>query len=131
METSLLKTKLTPPPLRPYLVSRPGLLETLERCPHFDLTLVSAPAGFGKTTILSQWVYKNISALPIAWLSLDKSDDDPVRFWLYFTGALRAALETQGSEYIIDSLFCCSTGLCFSAFPFPGLRISIIPWTGD
>ena len=98
METSLLKTKLNPPPLRQYLVSRPGLQQKLEHCIHFNLTLISAPAGFGKTTLISQWAHRNVSALPIAWLSLDKSDDDPVRFWLYFTGALRDPLEIDTEE---------------------------------
>ncbi len=56
MITPLLTTKLYIPPVRPELVSRPRLTERLNAGPHRKLTLVSAPAGFGKTTLVSEWV---------------------------------------------------------------------------
>ncbi len=83
----VLKTKLYIPSLRPGLVRRPHLVELLEAGIHRRLTLVSAPAGFGKTTLISEWV--NRSEHPAAWLSLEDSDNDPVRFLSYFIAALQ------------------------------------------
>ncbi|MFN2156305.1 MAG: hypothetical protein ACK2UX_13800, partial [Anaerolineae bacterium] len=91
MSTPLLETKLYAPPIRPELVSRPHLIERLEvglrrGC---KLTLLSAPAGYGKTTLLSAWAAHAESRMPVAWLSLDEGDNDPARFWAYVAGALR------------------------------------------
>jgi LuxR family maltose regulon positive regulatory protein len=88
MATPLLQTKLHIPPVRPVLVPRPRLLARLNEgiTPARKLTLVSAPAGFGKTTLLGEWV-RQIDR-PAAWLSLDEGDDDPARFWAYLTAAL-------------------------------------------
>jgi LuxR family maltose regulon positive regulatory protein len=72
METALLQTKLYIPPPRAELVSRPRLIERLNEGLHRKLTLVSAPAGFGKTTCVSEWV--NALDLPVTWLSLDTAD---------------------------------------------------------
>jgi len=82
MSAPLLTTKLYIPPTRPELVSRPRLIERLNAGLHRKLTLISAPAGFGKTTLLSEWVAG--CDRPFAWVSLDKGDNDPVRFWVYF-----------------------------------------------
>ena len=79
MATPLLQTKLYIPPPRPELVPRPRLVERLNAGLHRKLTLVSAPAGFGKTTLVSEWVQATGSVSPpiaIAWLSLDESDDE-------------------------------------------------------
>lgn len=76
----LLRTKLYIPPARPSLVPRPRLTERLNEGMTRKLTLISAPAGFGKTTLLSEW--------PLAWVSLDEGDNDPARFWGYFIAAL-------------------------------------------
>ena len=81
MQTSLLTTKLYFPPTRQRLVSRPRLVERLETGLRGPLTLISAPAGFGKTTLLSEWVHN--CDWCVAWLSLDRSDNDPPRFWPY------------------------------------------------
>jgi len=85
----LLSTKLTVPPPRAGLVPRPRLIERLDEgllagCP---LTLISAPAGFGKTTLVSAWL-SDVDR-PCAWLSLDESDNDAVRFLSYFVAALQ------------------------------------------
>jgi LuxR family maltose regulon positive regulatory protein len=88
----VLTTKLHIPPARSNLVSRPRLLELLSRGLENGLILLSAPAGFGKTTLLSEWLGTNPS--PAGWLSLDRGDNDPVRFWTY----LIAALQTTGQE---------------------------------
>ncbi|MEE9617637.1 MAG: hypothetical protein V3T90_11635, partial [Anaerolineae bacterium] len=84
MATPLLTTKLYIPPARPELVSRPRLIERLNAGLHRKLTLVSAPAGFGKTTLLSEWASQRESESAsqrfVAWLSLDEGDNDPTRF---------------------------------------------------
>jgi len=87
MATPLLETKLYVPPVRPEMVQRPRLIERLNAGLHRKLTLISAPAGFGKTTLLSEWVAD--CGRPVAWLSLDEGDNDPTRFWAYFVAALQ------------------------------------------
>jgi LuxR family maltose regulon positive regulatory protein len=93
MATPLLTTKLYIPPTRPELISRPRLIERLNAGLHRKLTLISAPAGFGKTTLLSQWASQQVSesanGRPVAWLSLDEGDNDPARFLAYFIAALQ------------------------------------------
>jgi LuxR family transcriptional regulator, maltose regulon positive regulatory protein len=85
----LLATKLSAPPTRPRLVPRPRLTERLNEASRHRLTLISAPAGFGKTTLLAEWLATSPgSDLPVAWVSLDEGDDDPVRFWNYVVAAL-------------------------------------------
>jgi LuxR family maltose regulon positive regulatory protein len=87
METTLLQTKLFVPPARAERVSRPRLAERLDAGSRGKLTLVSAPAGFGKTTLVGEWVGQ--LDRPVAWLSLDESDNDPTRFLTYFVAALQ------------------------------------------
>lgn len=94
MTETLLRTKLLVPPLRPNLVPRPRLLASLDRGLALDnkLILISAPAGFGKTTLANTWVHATREAMPssaVAWLSLDESDNDPTRFLVYLVAALR------------------------------------------
>ena len=84
MTISLLRTKLYVPPLRPELVSRPRLIERLNAGLHHKLTLISAPAGFGKTTLLSEWVAGCGPRTRVAWLSLDEGDNDLAQFLGYF-----------------------------------------------
>ena len=78
MEIPVLSTKLYVPPPRPELVSRPRLLERLKTGLQSKLTLVSAPAGYGKTTLVSEGVRS--SQMPVGWLTLDEGDNDPTRF---------------------------------------------------
>lgn len=88
----LLTTKLYIPHTRPKIVFRPRLIEQLNAGLHGKLTLISAPAGFGKTTLISEWVQAMDRATPpiaIAWLSLDENDNDPIRFLIYSIAALR------------------------------------------
>ena len=87
MSSPLLQTKLYIPPVRPELVSRPRLLERLDAGLHRKLTLISAPAGFGKTTLATEWL--NSAGRPFTWLSLDEGDNDPARFLTYFVAALQ------------------------------------------
>ncbi|MFD0674622.1 LuxR C-terminal-related transcriptional regulator [Cohnella sp. GCM10027633] len=91
----LLHTKTTPPVSRMHLVERQRLTELIEQGVQGRLTLLSAPAGFGKTTALSQWTRR--TGCGVAWLSLDEADNDPTRFWRYVSQALSAVLpETTG-----------------------------------
>jgi LuxR family maltose regulon positive regulatory protein len=126
MVTALLTTKLyTPPPLS-RLISRPRLVERLDeglRNGH-RLILVSAPAGFGKTTMLCEWI--NASALNVAWLSLDEGDNDPARFLAY----LAAALKTAGVDVDPDVSADASTPVAVEALVTALLnRISELPET--
>jgi LuxR family transcriptional regulator, maltose regulon positive regulatory protein len=95
MSTPILTTKLYIPPPRPKVVFRPRLLERLNEGMHRKLTLVSAPAGFGKTTLLSEWVAG--CARPTAWLSLDEGENDPTRFLTYLVAALQTIAPTIGA----------------------------------
>jgi LuxR family maltose regulon positive regulatory protein len=83
----LLATKLHVPRPRAHLISRAHLIERLQRGVERALTLVSAPAGFGKTTLLSQWLAEG--DMPVAWLSLEPEDNDPTRFLSYLIAALQ------------------------------------------
>ncbi len=83
----ILATKLHVPPARPNLVSRPRLLESLAQSLEARLILLSAPAGFGKTALVSEWLATH--PCPAGWLSLDRGDNDPVRFWSYLIAALQ------------------------------------------
>ncbi len=87
MAIPLLTTKLYIPPVRPDHLPRPRLIERLDEGLDRKLTLVSAPAGFGKTTLLSEWARQ--SAFPVAWVSLDAGDNDVARFWSYLIVALQ------------------------------------------
>jgi len=87
MLDDLLQTKLYVPQLRQPFVSRPHLIEKLNQGLHRKLTLISAPAGFGKTTLVSEWI--SGGELPSTWLSLDENDAEPVRFLTYLIAALQ------------------------------------------
>ena len=86
---NLLATKLFVPPTRADLVARPRLFERIQAGLLNKLTLIAAPAGFGKTTLLSAWRATVAgAALPFAWVALDSADNDPLRFWSYVIAAL-------------------------------------------
>jgi len=116
----LLTTKLTPPP-RADLTPRPRLIERLRRVTEHQLTLIVAPPGFGKTTLLSAWLSTKdeggrmrdettgpplhpSSHIPhpfkVAWLTLDEADNDPVRFWAYLVAALEQQLPGIGADAV-------------------------------
>ncbi|MCJ7533647.1 MAG: hypothetical protein MUO64_21805, partial [Anaerolineales bacterium] len=90
----LLTTKLYIPPTRPEFVPRPRLIERLNASLHRKLTLISAPAGFGKTTLVSEWVAG--CERPVAWLSLDEGDNDPTCFLTYLVAALQTIAANIG-----------------------------------
>lgn len=90
----ILNTKLYVPPLRPGVVSRRRLVEQLDAGRHRKLSLVSAPAGFGKTTLITSWVAE--LDIPVAWLSLDEADNELARFLSYLLAALQRIDPTIG-----------------------------------
>ncbi|MCJ7660894.1 MAG: LuxR C-terminal-related transcriptional regulator, partial [Anaerolineales bacterium] len=104
--------KLYIPPPRPDLVPRPRLTERLEAGTRGKLTLVSAPAGYGKSTLVSEWVAR--SNVPVAWLSLDASDNDLARFFSYLIAALQGinpyigvdiqSIREVGTDHPIENL---------------------------
>jgi len=97
----LLTTKLYVPFVKPNLITRPRLIERLNEGTKGKLTLVSAPAGFGKTTLLGEWSLQG--GLPIAWVSLDEGDNDPGRFLAYLVAAL-GGLWTGVGEDVLEPL---------------------------
>jgi len=98
MPPRLLETKFHIPLWRAGGVTRPRLLEQLHTGLREGrkLTLVSAPAGYGKTTLVTEWL--NLVEKPFTWLSLDKGDDEPLRFYTYFVAALQRVDESIGKE---------------------------------
>jgi LuxR family maltose regulon positive regulatory protein len=99
MARPLIATKLHVPTPRRRAIERPRLWDLLDRGSNARLTLVSAPAGFGKTTLLAEWLAQpSIQGQAIAWLSLDEADDDPTLFWPHVVSALQAALVKAGSD---------------------------------
>jgi len=92
MAIPLVTVKLYIPPPRPEWVPRPRLVERLNAGLDHKLTLVSAPAGFGKTTLLCEWAAAK-SDTRIAWLSADRGDNDPIRFWAYVFAALQGVMD--------------------------------------
>jgi LuxR family maltose regulon positive regulatory protein len=93
---ALLKTKLHIPETGTMLVSRARLLNRLDDSQSIRLTLISAPAGFGKTTLVASWLAKQ----RCAWISLDEDDDDYVRFWTYATAAMQTLDPEIGKNFL-------------------------------
>jgi LuxR family maltose regulon positive regulatory protein len=105
MPDTLLRTKLYVPPLRPNIVPRRRLINLLNQGYQqgHRLTLISAPAGFGKTTLLSAWVQEAEPHRPIAWLSLDEGDNDLRRFLVYLVTALQT-IEREIGKGLVAAL---------------------------
>jgi len=94
----LLMTKLHPPPEREQTVPRDRLLERLRPGPATKLTVVAAPAGYGKTTLLGAWRELEQTMRPVGWVTIDDGDDDPGLLWAYVLAALRRANPTLGVQ---------------------------------
>jgi LuxR family maltose regulon positive regulatory protein len=101
MPTPVLATKLYIPPPRAKIVLRSRLITRLNEGLHRKLVLISAPAGFGKTTLVSEWATQ--SERPVAWLSLDEGDSDPTRFLTYLVAALQTVAPKVG-EGVLTAL---------------------------
>lgn len=96
MSTSVITTKLSIPARRSDWVLRPRLLKRLDEGLKRRLTLISAPAGFGKTTLLASWLHNLGDRKQVAWLSLEEDDNDPVRFLTHLIAALQTIDRTKG-----------------------------------
>jgi LuxR family transcriptional regulator, maltose regulon positive regulatory protein len=102
---SLVSTKLRPSQARPASVARPRLIAKLERETGRKLTLISAPAGFGKTTLLVEWLKgREIGDQSVAWVSQDEGDNDPVRFLSNLVAALRGTVGEGFGEGVLVAL---------------------------
>lgn len=101
MSTPILATKLYRPPSRPNAVIRDRLISRLNNGLHRKLTLISAPAGFGKTTLASDWLAR--CNRPVAWFSLDEGDHDPSRFLAYLVASLQSIQPAVG-ERVLEML---------------------------
>ena len=104
MSDTLLATKIRIPPLRSNLVNRPHLIQRLNDgiSQNHRLTLISAPAGYGKSTLLSEWVSQ--LDIPVAWLSLEKGENNPVLFWNFILTALSTIPQLNQAD-VVESLF--------------------------
>lgn len=118
----LLATKLYIPEPPQGLVQRPRLIERLNKVTQCKLTLISAPAGFGKTTLISEWIFQ--SRLPVVWVSLDKSDNDPVYFIKYVIAALQR-IEPEIGEAALTLL------QSPQQLPFDAISINLIQEIAD
>ena len=98
----LLATKLFVPQVAHALLPRPRLHRLLDQGLRRPLTLVSAPAGFGKTTLVAQWIARMGGRAQPAWLSLDEGDNDPVRFWRYVLTLLERWRPGTGAPLLRD-----------------------------
>lgn len=87
MQDEVLQTKINAPPLRGRVIARPRLLDRLEASKNQKLILITAPAGFGKSTLLNEWSAAGTE--PISWFSIDASDNDPKAFWVHLISAIR------------------------------------------
>jgi LuxR family transcriptional regulator, maltose regulon positive regulatory protein len=96
----LLETKLHVPAIRSQVVQRTALLDALSAGHRRKLTLLSAPVGWGKTTLLAQWVSDAGEDQRFGWVSLDRSDNDPVWFWMYVVAALQKVSPGVGARAV-------------------------------
>ncbi len=102
----LIATKLRPPAVRDQVVARERLLERLRAGSVRRLSLVACPAGYGKTTLLAAWREAEAAGKPVAWLTLDEGDNDPVVLWSYVLEALRTAcpaISLPGSPQLVST----------------------------
>jgi LuxR family transcriptional regulator, maltose regulon positive regulatory protein len=100
-QVPMLASKLHLPRLHTSLIQRERLLAQLDAGLEHKLTLLSAPAGFGKTTLMSQWIAnrgEHYHLPPVGWVSLDTADNDPVRFWRYVITACQAFQSDLGQS---------------------------------
>jgi LuxR family transcriptional regulator, maltose regulon positive regulatory protein len=95
LNTILLKPKLRAPLPRPEYLPRPRLLELLPMVSKRKITLIGAPPGYGKTTLLAQWYSTEGANMPTAWVSLDEQDNDPVRLWAHVIEAIRQIIPEE------------------------------------
>ena len=123
---SLLASKLHPPRLPGALVRRLRLIDRLDTGRLCKLTLLAAPAGFGKTTLVRQWIEGSAPAHPLAWVSLDAADDDPILFWRYVITACQEMQPGLGTSALAQL-----SGAVQSPFEPPSLEAVLTPFLND
>ena len=96
----LLVNKIAAPPLQPGIVTRSRLLARLDESVAKPLSVVVAPAGWGKTSLLAEWAFRAGDHTPVAWLTLDETDDEPNRFWTHVIAALRTIAPEIGDRVL-------------------------------
>jgi len=101
-ELPLLRTKISVPPIPPEFVRRPRLTDRVNRGVKGPLTLLSAPAGFGKTNLLVEWTAE--TQLSVAWLMLDDEDNDLGRFFRYLINAFQAVESGLGEDVFVSAI---------------------------
>ena len=110
--SNILRTKLSPPPVRVDRIFRPRLIQRFSASLERPLMLICAPAGYGKTTLLSEWLVSETGRqFSLAWFSLDEDDNDPTRFLTYLVGALSTIDQVEVDDVL---------GLLLSPQPPPG-----------
>jgi hypothetical protein len=119
---ALVSTRLRPFQTRPNLVARPRLIAKLEPEAGHKLALISAPAGFGKTTLLGEWAASRSDEQCVAWVSLDEADNDPARFLSYLVAALQTVEEEIG-EGVLSSLHAPGSAPVVALTAAPALRL--------
>src|SRR4051812_16281023 len=92
----LLNTKLNVPPVRASHVQRVELIQKLDKLREYKLALIVAPAGYGKTALVSEWIAQ--SPMKVVWFSIDAGDNDPVRFWDYVIAAIQTVYPDIGEQ---------------------------------
>ncbi len=100
VSATLIKTKITAPPLRRRMVVRRRLIELVDEAVGRPLTLLSAPAGSGKTSLVANWVHQRRERSRVAWVSLDHEERDPVRFLSYLVAALKNVESKTGNAQL-------------------------------
>src|SRR5215208_7243986 len=116
----IVKPKLTAPVPRLEQLARPRLLEPLRSASEYNkFTLISAPAGYGKTTLLAQWREAEEASLPFAWVSLDEQDNDLVRLWSHVVEAVRQVVvpEEDFAADVIGTMSTVAQGLVETTLP--------------
>ena len=127
----VLTPKLRAPSLRPEQLVRPRLLGLLEGTSECKLTVISAPAGYGKTTLLTQWREAEKASLPFAWVTVDEQDNDPVRLWSHVVEALRQVVPEE--DFAADVIGTMSAGgqeLIETTLPILINRVQISAYLG-
>src|SRR4051812_34228310 len=100
-ENPLLARKIVAPTSRGVVVRRSRLIRMLEAGARYPLVTLVAPAGWGKTTLLSSWLQSTSDDQLVAWLSVDREDNDPVRFWSDVIAAVSYALRLPGDHPLV------------------------------
>jgi LuxR family maltose regulon positive regulatory protein len=99
---NILETKITVPPTSSTVISRQRLIERFDESLHRKLTIVSAPAGSGKTTLISEWISTRRRKNRSAWISLGREENDPFRFWQYVVAAISPMSKKKHPAWTVD-----------------------------